>query len=160
MSDTTVEISRELPHPIERVWHAWTDPAFLLKWLGPVHCPAVQVDAEVRVGGRWRARLAGDDGAVLWQSGTYLVVEPPHRLEMTFMWEGTNHEDGPGVETHITVHLETAGQGTRMRFVQTGLVNRKSANGHHHGWSSSFERLGTELSKRAQAQSSQIDEIL
>ena len=146
MSDTTLELSRELPHSVERVWRAWTDPTFLLKWLGPLDYPAIQVDADVRVGGRWRACLAGRDGKRLWQSGTYLVLEPPHHLEMSFRWEGSNHEDGPGVETRIVVHLEKAGQGTRMRFVQTGLVNRKSTEGHRYGWSSTFDRLHEALS--------------
>jgi uncharacterized protein YndB with AHSA1/START domain len=79
---------------------------------------------------------------LLWQSGRYLVVEPPERLEFTFAWEGSNHEDGPGVETHVTVILEsTAAGGTVMRFSQVGLVSRESVAGHSKGWESTFDRL-------------------
>jgi uncharacterized protein YndB with AHSA1/START domain len=95
------------------------------------------------VGGAWRACLRSkSDDRVLWQSGRYLTVEPPERLEFTFAWEGSTHEDGPGVETRVTVILEpTAAGGTLMRFSQTGLVSRESASGHSKGWESTFERL-------------------
>ncbi|RYZ66788.1 MAG: SRPBCC domain-containing protein [Proteobacteria bacterium] len=145
----SVRISKDFRAPRESVWRAWTHPSALVRWLGPSHCPAVKVDADVREGGAWRACLtAGGDRAVLWQSGRYLVVKPPERLEFTFAWEGSNHEDGPGVETHVVVELEELAEGgTRMHFVQTGLVSAKSAAGHSEGWNSTFGRLAAFLSE-------------
>lgn len=144
MSD--LELERDFAHAPEKVWDAWTDPTRVVKWLGPVDWPAVRVDNDVRVGGQWRACLEHDSGEQLWQSGRYLVVDRPRRLEMTFQWEGSNHEDGAGVPTHITVVLEPIPTGTRMRFAQKGLASAKSRDGHTHGWSSSFDRLERELS--------------
>jgi uncharacterized protein YndB with AHSA1/START domain len=142
-SDSDLQITREFSVARERVWRAWTQLDAIVRWLGPSDWPAVEVTADVRVGGAWRACLRSrNDDRLLWQSGRYLVVEPPERLEFTFAWEGSNHEDGPGVETRVTVILEpTASGGTRMRFSQTGLVSRQSAAGHLKGWESTFERL-------------------
>ncbi|MBA2589050.1 MAG: SRPBCC domain-containing protein [Alphaproteobacteria bacterium] len=142
-----LEIIRDFQTSRDRVWRAWTQPDVLLRWLGPRHYPAVEVRADVRVGGAWRACLKSDsDKDVLWQSGRYLIVAPPERLEFTFAWEGSNHEDGPGVLTHVVVRLEElADGGTRMYFSQTGLVSSGSAKGHSAGWNSTFERLAAFL---------------
>ena len=138
-----LQLVREFPVARERVWLAWTRPDAIVQWLGPPHWPASQVTADVRVGGTWRACLsATDSDRRLWQSGRYLVVEPPERLEFTFQWEGANHEDGPGVETHVTVVLvPTADGGTRMQFSQVGLASAQSITGHIQGWEGTFGRL-------------------
>jgi uncharacterized protein YndB with AHSA1/START domain len=142
-----LKITRDFRAPRDRVWRAWTQPNAVVRWLGPRHCPAVEVSADVRAGGAWRACLApGNDKEMLWQSGRYLVVTPPERLEFTFAWEGSNHEDGPGAQTHVTVHLEDlANGGTRMHFSQTELVSAQSVIGHFAGWNSTFERLADYL---------------
>jgi uncharacterized protein YndB with AHSA1/START domain len=96
------------------------------------------------VGGAWRACLKSDnvDDVVLWQSGRYLVVTPPERLEFTFAWETPNHEDGPGIETHVIVRLdELPNGGTRLHFSQSGFLSEKSAISHSAGWNGTLDRL-------------------
>ena len=137
-------LTRDFNAPRERVWRAWTQPDTIIRWHGPGFYPAVQVAADVRVGGAWRACLKSDKvgDVLLWQSGRYLVVAPPERLEFTFAWETPNHEDGPGVETHVVVRLEElANGGTRMHFRQTGFLSTKSAISHSVGWNGTFDRL-------------------
>jgi len=137
-------ITRDFNAPRERVWRAWTQPDAMIRWHGPNFYPAVELSADVRVGGAWRACLKSDnvEDVVLWQSGRYLVVLPPERLEFTFAWETPNHEDGPGVHTHVIVRLEELAKGgTRMHFSQTGFLSAKSAMSHSVGWNGTFDRL-------------------
>ena len=137
-------ITRDFNAPRERVWRAWTQPDALIRWHGPKFYPAAEVCADVRVGGGWRACLKSDnvEDVVLWQSGRYLVVTPPERLEFTFAWETPNHEDGPGVQTHVIVRLEELANGdTRMHFSQTGFLSTESAVSHSDGWNGTFDRL-------------------
>lgn len=132
-----------------RIWRALTTPEAVLKWHGPPFYPAIQFDADIRVGGYWRACLSsGQPGApLLWQSGRYLVVEPPERLEYTFEWETPGHEDGPGVVTTVRIRLEELASGdTRMTFSQAGLLSSKTAKSHSAGWNGTFDRLEQELS--------------
>jgi uncharacterized protein YndB with AHSA1/START domain len=140
-------IAREFAAAPERVWQAWANPEEMVRWLGPVEWQATQVEAVLQVGGAWRACLTARDGSdVLWQSGRYLAVEPPHLLRFTFRWEGKNHEDGPGVETIVTVRFEPlAGGRTRLTLIQEGLASEASARGHAHGWGSTFDRLAQVL---------------
>jgi uncharacterized protein YndB with AHSA1/START domain len=148
-SDLTM--TRDFVAPREKVWRAWTTPEAVVRWLGPRHWPAIEVHAEVRPGGAWRACLKSEASEeLLWQSGRYLVVTPPERLEFTFAWEGANHEDGPGVQTHVAVALEVLPSGgTRMHFIQTGLVSQNSIDGHAGGWNSTFDRLADFLAETA-----------
>jgi uncharacterized protein YndB with AHSA1/START domain len=150
-SDTSARsrlaLTRVLAAPVERVWQAWIRPEEMVRWLGPVEYPASHLEAEVRVGGAWRACLTARDGRdVLWQSGRYLDVDPPNLLRFTFRWEGTNHEDGPGVETIVTVRFERLpGERTRLTLDQEGLVSERSASAHTYGWSSTLDRLSGHL---------------
>jgi uncharacterized protein YndB with AHSA1/START domain len=138
-----VEIVREFAAPRERVWRAWTDPRSLLQWLGPVDWPAIEVTADLREGGAWRACLQStESGELLWQSGRYLEIVAPERLVYSFRWENENHEDGPGVDTTVSVLLsERPDGGTLMRFTHVGLASAQSATGHDRGWQSCFDRL-------------------
>jgi uncharacterized protein YndB with AHSA1/START domain len=139
-----LSLTRVFAAPVERVWQAWVRPDEILRWLGPVEWPASHVDAEVKVGGAWRACLMARDGTdALWQSGHYLDVDPPSLLRFTFRWEGTNHEDGPGVETVVTIRFERLDDArTRLTLTQEGLVSECSASGHTYGWTSTLDRLG------------------
>ncbi|MEJ0024550.1 MAG: SRPBCC domain-containing protein [Rhizomicrobium sp.] len=144
-----LRIVREFDAPRDVVWAAWTDPRAIVRWLGPIEWPAAEVEADVRPGGAWRAGLRAAGGTeMLWQSGRYHTVEPPERLVFSFRWEGTNHPDGPGVDTLVTVVLrETADGRTRMEFTQTGLKSDASAEGHTYGWGSTFGRLDIYLGR-------------
>jgi uncharacterized protein YndB with AHSA1/START domain len=141
----SLSLTRDFAASPQRLWRAWTDPAVLVRWLGPHDWPAVEASNNLRVGGAWRACLRSPvSGEELWQSGRYLRLDPPERLEFTFLWEGDNHEDGPGVETRIAVRLEAlSDKHTRMHMVQSGLVSPQSAAGHTGGWSQTFDRLQT-----------------
>lgn len=137
-------ITRDFQAPRERVWRAWTQPDALIRWHGPAFYPAVELVADIRVGGAWRACLKSDKAGdvLLWQSGRYLVVTPPERLEFTFAWETPGHEDGPECQTHVVVRLEAlANGGTRMHFSQTGFLSTQSAISHSAGWNGTFDRL-------------------
>jgi uncharacterized protein YndB with AHSA1/START domain len=137
-------ITRDFHASRERIWRAWTQPDAIIRWHGPQFYRAAEFDADVRVGGAWRACLKSDrpEDVLLWQSGQYLVVLPPERLEFTFAWETPNHEDGPGVQTHVIVRLEELANGdTRMHFSQTGFLSENSAISHSSGWNGTFDRL-------------------
>ena len=142
-------IAREFAAAPERVWQAWARPEEMVRWLGPVEWPAMQVEADLQVGGAWRACLTARDGSdLLWQSGRYLDIDPPRLLRFTFRWEGTNHEDGPGVETVVTVRFERlAGERTRLTLTQEGLASERSTSGHAYGWSSTLDRLDEYLKR-------------
>lgn len=145
----TLRITREFRYPHDRLWSAWTDPARLMRWFGPEHDPASDVAADVRPGGSWRACLTNrDTGRALHVSGVYEEVVPKTRLTFSFRWEGDNHEDGPGVDTLVTVEfIQLAIDRTMLVLTQTGLASVRSADGHTEGWTSCLDRLERALDR-------------
>jgi len=49
--------------------------------------------------------------------------------------------DVPAGSSTITFELESDGEGTRLRFVHSGLPSGEAAGSHAHGWDHYFERL-------------------
>ena len=99
-----MEVTREivLPAAPDEVWEALTDPERLSEWF------ANDVELDARPGGRGVFRW--DDGET--RHATVDDVVPGERLG--FAWT-----DGDGAESHVTIALEEAEQGTRLRVVET-----------------------------------------
>ena len=138
----TLRMQRLFDAPRDLVWHAWSRPEVMVLWMGPVEWPAVSAEADFRVGGAWRICLRSPTtGEDLWQGGVYREIVAPRRIVFTFRWD-ESHEDGPPVETLVTVDLtETPDGKTRMDFMHEGLKSEQSLTGHRHGWSSTADRL-------------------
>ena len=141
----TLRMQRTFNAPRELVWLAWSKPEHLVQWMGPVEWPAVIATCDFRVGGAWRVCLRSPEtGADLWQGGVYTRIEEPRLLAFTFKWDDS-HEDGPPVQTQVTVELTAAGDRTIMDFTQEGLKSDQSLTGHRHGWASTADRLAAWL---------------
>jgi uncharacterized protein YndB with AHSA1/START domain len=144
----TLHMQRVFDAPRALLWKAWTSPETMVLWLGPVEWPAVSVTQDLRVGGAWRACLRSPDtGQDLWQGGVYREIVPPERLVFTFKWD-ESHEDGPSVDTLVTVVFSETDDGrTRMDFTHEGLKSEQSLTGHKHGWTSTLDRLEAFLAR-------------
>ena len=98
-------------HPPERVWRALTDSELLAQWFMPNDfVPAVGHEFSFRTD-----PAPGFDGIVHCQ---VVEVEAPRRLAYT--WRG-----GP-IDTMVSFTLEPVGDGTRLRFEQTGFEGLKA----------------------------------
>lgn len=151
----TLNFRRIFAAPRDLVWLAWTRPELTVLWLGPREWPAVCVRQDLRVGGKWSALLKSAEGEeTLWQGGVYRVIEPPQRLVFTFAW-GDRHEDGPPVETIVSLELaDLPGKRTLMCFTQTGFKSAASTDGHRHGWTGTLDRLDEWLADQSQMEKS------
>ena len=128
---TTVAITRRFAAPPERVWDAFTDPAALMAWFWPSTWQTT-VTADVREGGRYRISSVVGDMAV---SGAYRELSPPHRLVMTWRW------DGDADHSVVTIELAPAGDGTEMRLRHEGLADDPARDQHEQGWNDCLDRL-------------------
>ena len=138
----TLRMQRIFDAPRALVWAAWTRPEMRVQWMGPVEWPMLSGKNDLRVGGAWRACLGSSTtDEVLWQGGVYREIDPERRLAFTFKWD-ESHEDGPPVDTQVTVDFdETADGKTVMDFTHEGLKSEQSLTGHKHGWTSTVDRL-------------------
>ena len=136
MPDDALEIRRVLPAPPERVFAAWTDAAWLSRWMSPVG--HARVDADPRPGGRLHVVMVGG-GREIEHVGEFLEVEPPHRL--SFTWSSSYTGDRP---SRVTVELAATDGGTRLTLRHERLP-AGAASSHRGGWGSMLERLAGHL---------------
>jgi uncharacterized protein YndB with AHSA1/START domain len=118
----------------ETVWQFLVDPDKAIRWMG------IAATLDPRPGGVYRVEVVPDTVA----SGSFVEVDPPHRLVFTWGWEprpdGETYDVPPGSST-IEIRLEPEGSGTRVRFTHRDLPTAESAVRHAHGWDHFLPRL-------------------
>jgi uncharacterized protein YndB with AHSA1/START domain len=106
----------------ETVFSFWTDPAKMARWMGR------DVRLDPRPGGEMRIDYNGTDIA----SGSFLEVDPPNRIVLTWGWEAAGDATPPGAST-VEVEFVADGAGTIVRLRHRGL-EAEAVGGHAEGW--------------------------
>ena len=135
---TQIRFVRRLPHPVDRVWEALTDPAELHRWWG-------DTDLELAQGGRFTLRWRNKDpeGNVASLDGTITKLDPPRFLEISATWGATGSPD-PGTSATLTWELEAAGDHTVLHFTNT-LPTPPDGSTTAAGWHLHLDALATTL---------------
>lgn len=108
-----VTVARTLDATPAALYAAWTEPERMRRWFATV------VDADVRVGGRYRIEIHEDDGTVNAFTGEYLTLEPGERVAFTFTHHAQTPADRISDET-VTVTFRAVAPGrTEVLLVNT-----------------------------------------
>ena len=75
-----LEIVRVLAASPDEVFDAWTDPVLMAQWFFAHPSWTVDVEADVRVGGRYRLVMKSPDGSEMETHGEYREIARPGRL--------------------------------------------------------------------------------
>jgi uncharacterized protein YndB with AHSA1/START domain len=130
-----VVVERVLPASPEEVYAAWTTPATLSRFMCPGEMTAPVVEADVRVGGRFRIVMR-DAGRDTEHRGEYRVLEPGRRLVFTWASAATG-----GAATLVTIELSPHEDGTRLVLVHEDLATEDVRGRHRQGWTSIVDKL-------------------
>lgn len=131
---TRLELVRVVPAERTRVWRAWTEE--WARWMWPERFGTV-VELDARAGATYRISSESVGMAV---SGVVVEAEAPHRLVLTWRW------DGEAEETLVTVELREVPGGTEIALRHerhTGVAQR---DGHAEGWGHCLDRLDAHVS--------------
>ena len=133
MTDTNnlVTISRVIKASPEAAYAAWTDPDIMRRWM------ATEVEADVRVGGRYRITIHEEDGTINSFTGEYRVLEPGKRLVKTFR----HHSAKPGEyeDETVDVTFQHAGPGRTTVTVTNAWSGAKISKEQEDGVREGFE---------------------
>jgi uncharacterized protein YndB with AHSA1/START domain len=142
MTEKELTITRIFDAPRDLVFQAWTVPEQFANWMGPKGFTASGVEMDLTEGGAWRATISNDEGAEHTSIGVYCEIAAPERLVFTFSWVSSPEE-----QTLVTVDFADLGDKTEMTFHQAEFLSGESRDGHHSGWSETFEDLAAHLNR-------------
>ena len=141
MAEPSLTLVRRFRASLDAVFEACTDPAKLRLWFGPADFTVTYMEADARVGGRLFFRMTGPQGTMAAE-GTYRVVDPPHRIVLTWTWvEGLPGTTPESASSLVTFALEPEGTGTRLTLTHEGLPDADEAQSHTEGWTEALEKL-------------------
>jgi uncharacterized protein YndB with AHSA1/START domain len=136
VSKPSLTLKRHLKAPPEKVYGAWTDPEKLARWFGPGKVEPLHVEADVRVGGRYRIVMRSPDGEEHDVSGVYREVTPNQKLVFTWAWRST-----PERESLVTVLLRGDGDGTMLTLTHEQFFDEPARDRHRSGWIGCLDKL-------------------
>ncbi|HEV2012954.1 MAG TPA: SRPBCC family protein [Candidatus Dormibacteraeota bacterium] len=117
-----IEITQRIDAPPEIVFAYLTDSRRFVRWMG------VGAELDPRPGGRYRIDVDGEHIA----SGEYQEVDPPHRLVMSWGWEG--HPTVPPGSTTVEITLTPERGATVLHLRHLGLPDEGERRQHTEGW--------------------------
>ena len=128
-ADTIVkEIS--IDAPAAKIFAALTEPDQLTQWWGEEGKYHVeQMEADVRVGGRWRTTGTSSDGQPFAVEGVYRKIDPPRVLVYTWA-----HDWGDRAQTLVRFDLTERGGSTLVKVTHSGFADSQSRYDHDRGW--------------------------
>jgi glutathione S-transferase len=146
----TLNLSRFIRAPREKVFDAFATEAGVSAWMSPRGMKVRSARVDARVGGAWRVDMLARDGSSHVIGGHFKQVERPSRLVYTWQWEG---EQGPmpNLTTLIELDLVDKDGGTDLRLTHSGFPAQAASQGHAQGWSSCLNRLNDLLDARGSA---------
>lgn len=132
----SVTIVRRIKASPARVWAAITRPEQMIQWWGPDAGPTLDVEADVRPGGRFSVVFRLLNGDEHNPTGRYREVVPEEKL--VFTW------DLPGAaepETLVTFLLRPIDGGTELTLRHERLPDEAARDSHEQGWNGLLDKL-------------------
>lgn len=139
MAAPELSVTRVVDAPRELVFRAWTDPVHLARWWGPQGFVTIELSADIRPGGAYRACMRSPVGTTHRRRGIYREIVAPERLVFTYAWEDEHGALGP--ETLVTVTFAELGAKTRVSLHQAVFESVGARDSHREGWASCLERF-------------------
>lgn len=124
MTDREIVLSRDFDALRELVWDAWTDPAHLGRWWGPVGFTTTTQSINIATGGEWRYIMHGPDGTDYHNHIRYLEVKRPDRITYTL----GGQVNGKPVTLQTTATFEAIGPDSqRTRITMRSIFPTREA---------------------------------
>lgn len=155
---TDLVLHRILKARRSTIWRCWTEPELLKPWFVPEPHEIVDVDIDLRAGGRFFT-LMRVDGTDYPNDGSYLEVVAQEKLVFTdMMLADYQPVDAPGLGFTATLTLKDHAEGTEYTAVakhRTAADSQKhEAMGFQDGWGTvadQLERFARSLDQKERA---------
>ncbi len=143
-SSLSLLVRRTVRGSPDAVFRAWTEPEQVKQWWGPGTIRCADCVIELRVGGSYRIANRMPDDSIVWITGEFLRVEPPHLIEYT--WRrgrdaGAGRQDGE----RVTVRFTAQAHGTEVTVAHSRIADQATYESHEFGWAGCLDGLAAYL---------------
>lgn len=146
MSELTLNVSKTINAPIEKVFDAWLDPAMLVQFILPMPgMPQPQVENKAQQGGEFCIIMHVGENKIP-HTGEYLEINRPEKL--VFSWISPYSTDGSKVS--IDFH-EVNESTTRVELTHVRFIDEEARSDHEGGWINILEKLDEVLTEEVTA---------
>jgi len=128
-STTQVESGIEIPAAPTTVFSHFTDAAKVPRWLGRA----------ARINATRNGEFSVELSANTWIRGTFVLLDPPRHLVLSWRWEGKDTPLPKGI-SQVDVSLTPRNGGVLVRIVHAGIPS-STAQAHRDGWTHYLTRL-------------------
>lgn len=137
-------IIRRYPHPVERVYRAWTQPAHMEQWFRPFDDVTMKVtNFDLREGGEYFFHYSWPQGEFPVR-GRFLTVN--HEACLIFTWLPQEPDVDAGKETLVSVFFRALSEReTEVEVRHTYFPDEAMRQRHLEGWMATMDRLGRNL---------------
>ena len=141
MTELTLNISKIIHAPIEKVFDAWLNPIMLSKFMTPMQgMPESDVKNDARQGGSFTIIMhVGDEK--LPHTGEYLEINRPNKL--VFTWASHRSPDDSKVTLNFT---RIDDHKTEVSLSQVKFIDEEARSDHEGGWSNILDKLNELMS--------------
>lgn len=154
-----VKVTRVFDAPVEQVWQAWTDSAFVHQWWGPNGFTAPIAEMDVREGGTSRVSMRSPEGHEMYNTWSYDRVIPLERLEFFMAFADADWQrkspaelglppDIPAPVRHL-VTFTRAGQKTELTVTEFGYTSPQTLEMSKLGLEQCLDKMAIALAKPA-----------
>ena len=138
MTELSVNITKTINAPIEKVFDAWLDPQILSSFMQPMPgMPAPETEIDASVGGRFLIKMVVGD-QIIPHEGSYHEIQRPNLL--VFSWESPFSGEG----SVVTLNFKSLdSNSTELNLVHVKFPDEESRSNHEGGWTAILELLNT-----------------
>jgi uncharacterized protein YndB with AHSA1/START domain len=144
-------LTRRLAAAPRDVFEALTTADLLARWFSPRPFHVCEVEAELRVGGKFSFRMEGEPGR-FGAEGIYKEIVPDRRLVLTWTWVERPAGDPLDDRTSlVSFDLAPDGDGTILTLTHEQLPDQEQADSHAEGWTEALAKLASLLEPPTEA---------
>jgi len=141
VKDLTLNVSKTVHAPIEKVFDAWLNPELLAQFILPMPgMPQPEVENDAQQGGSFTIVMqVGDDK--IPHTGEYLEINRPDKL--VFSWQSPCSTDG----SQVTIDFKAVDSGTTdVELTHIRFIDEETRADHEGGWTNILIMLDEMLS--------------
>lgn len=138
----SINLDVTLNAPVARIYHAWTAPDMLQRWVCPLGMLAQTVMSNSRINGKFRITLSDQMANIHTLEGRYLAMQRNERLAFTWQWLDESHF------TEVDVQfIEENPLTTQLKLTHTGFPDEEDQQLHTQAWIHCLEALSLTISQ-------------